>query len=68
VNGDAVWPVPLALLAVLAVSYVTRPASRRIPEPRAREPRTATSRVRTSGSVPSKPWRNPSFRDGRTGR
>ena len=29
-NGDAVWPVPLALLAVLAVSYVTRPASRRV--------------------------------------
>ena len=30
VNGDGVWPVPLALLAVLAVSYVTRPASRRL--------------------------------------
>jgi hypothetical protein len=30
VNGDAVWPVPLALLAVLAVSYFTRPASRRL--------------------------------------
>jgi hypothetical protein len=30
VNGDAVWPVPLALLAVLAVSYATRPASRRV--------------------------------------
>ena len=30
VNGDQVWPVPLALLAVLAVSYVTRPANRRL--------------------------------------
>jgi len=30
VNGEQVWPVPLALLAVLAVSYVTRPANRRL--------------------------------------
>jgi hypothetical protein len=29
VNGEPVWPVPLALLAVLGVSYVTRPQSRR---------------------------------------
>jgi hypothetical protein len=30
VNGEAIWPVPLALLAVLAVSYVTKPPSRRL--------------------------------------
>ena len=42
VNGEQIWPVPLALLAVLAVSYVTRPASRRTLEPRTREPRTAS--------------------------
>ena len=30
VNGEAIWPVPLGLVAVLAVSYVTRPASRRL--------------------------------------
>ena len=29
-SGESIWPVPLALLAVLAVSYVTRPASRRL--------------------------------------
>ena len=42
VNGEQIWPVPLALLAVLAVSYVTRPANRRTLEPRTREPRTAS--------------------------
>ena len=41
VNGEQIWPVPLALLAVLAVSYVTRPANRTL-EPRTREPRTAS--------------------------
>ena len=30
VNGEQVWPVPLVLLAVLAVSYATRPPSRRL--------------------------------------
>ena len=29
-DGPAVWSVPLALLALLIVSYVTRPASRRL--------------------------------------
>lgn len=42
VNGEQIWPVPLALLAVLAVSYVTRPANRRTLEPRTRELRTAS--------------------------
>lgn len=28
--GEATWPLPLALLALLVVSYVTRPASRRV--------------------------------------
>ena len=28
VNGEQIWPVPLVLLAVLAVSYATRPPSR----------------------------------------
>jgi|SRR5688572_29233458 hypothetical protein len=42
VNGERIWPVPLALLAVLAVSHVTRPANRRTLEPRTREPRTAS--------------------------
>ena len=30
VNGEQIWPVPLVLLAVLAVSYATRPPSRRL--------------------------------------
>jgi len=30
VNGDQVWPVPLVLLALLAVSHITRPSSRRL--------------------------------------
>jgi hypothetical protein len=30
VSGEQIWPVPLLLLAVLAVSYATRPASRRL--------------------------------------
>jgi hypothetical protein len=42
VNGEQIWPVPLALLAVLAVSHATRPANRRTLEPRTREPRTAS--------------------------
>jgi hypothetical protein len=42
VNGEQIWPVPLALLAVLAVSHVTRPTNRRTLEPRTREPRTAS--------------------------
>ena len=29
-SGDPVWPIPLVLLALLAVSYATRPASRRL--------------------------------------
>lgn len=29
-DGPQVWAMPLALLALLAVSYVTRPASRRV--------------------------------------
>lgn len=29
-GGDKVWPMPLVLLALLIVSYVTRPASRRV--------------------------------------
>ena len=29
-GGDQTWPVPLVLLALLIVSYVTRPASRRL--------------------------------------
>ena len=29
-NGEQIWPVPLVLLAVLAVSYATRPLSRRL--------------------------------------
>jgi hypothetical protein len=28
--GEATWPMPLVLLALLAVSYVTRPPSRRL--------------------------------------
>ena len=28
--GDQAWPMPLVLLALLIVSYVTRPASRRL--------------------------------------
>jgi len=28
--GEATWPMPLMLLALLAVSYVTRPPSRRL--------------------------------------
>jgi hypothetical protein len=28
--GEATWPMPLALLALLVVSYLTRPASRRV--------------------------------------
>ena len=30
VNGEQVWPVPLALLVLLGVSYFTRPPSRRL--------------------------------------
>jgi hypothetical protein len=30
VNGEQVWPVPLALLALLGVSYFMRPPSRRL--------------------------------------
>ena len=30
VNGEQAWPVPLALLVLLGVSYVTRPPSRRL--------------------------------------
>jgi len=30
VNGEQVWPVPLVLLALLGVSYATRPAGRRL--------------------------------------
>jgi DoxX-like family len=30
VNGEQVWPVPLALLVLLGVSYATRPPSRRL--------------------------------------
>ena len=30
VNGEQVWPVPLALHALLATSYVTRPPNRRL--------------------------------------
>jgi hypothetical protein len=29
-NGEQVWPVPLALLVLLGVSYATRPPSRRL--------------------------------------
>ena len=29
-GGEATWPMPLVLLALLAVSYVTRPPSRRL--------------------------------------
>lgn len=29
-GADPVWPMPLVLLALLIVSYVTRPASRRL--------------------------------------
>jgi hypothetical protein len=29
-GGERTWPMPLLLLALLAVSYVTRPASRRL--------------------------------------
>ncbi len=34
-SGEATWPLPLALLALLVVSYVTRPASRRLTSPSA---------------------------------
>jgi hypothetical protein len=30
VNGEQVWPVPLALLVLLGVSYFTRPPGRRL--------------------------------------
>lgn len=30
VNGEQVWPLPLILLALLGVSYATRPPSRRL--------------------------------------
>ena len=30
VNGEQVWPVPLALLVLLGVSYATRPPNRRL--------------------------------------
>ena len=30
VNGEQVWPVPLALLVLLGVSYFTRPQGRRL--------------------------------------
>jgi DoxX-like family len=30
VNGEQVWPVPLALLVLLGVSYATRPPGRRL--------------------------------------
>ena len=30
VNGEQVWPIPLVLLALLRVSYATRPPSRRL--------------------------------------
>jgi hypothetical protein len=30
VNGEQVWPVPLALIVLLGVSYFTRPPSRRL--------------------------------------
>jgi DoxX-like protein len=30
VNGEQVWPVPLALLVLLGVSYFTRPPSRHL--------------------------------------
>ena len=30
VSGEQVWPVPLALLVLLGVSYFTRPPSRRL--------------------------------------
>jgi DoxX-like protein len=34
-SADPVWPMPLVLLALLIVSYVTRPANRRLsPVPR----------------------------------
>ena len=33
-HGEAIWPVPLALLAMLAVSYITRPANRKPANPR----------------------------------
>ena len=29
-SGDPVWPIPRVLLALLAVSYATRPAGRRL--------------------------------------
>jgi DoxX-like family len=29
-GGEATWPMPLVLLALLSISYVTRPASRRL--------------------------------------
>ena len=29
-GGDAVWPMPLVLLTLLVVSYLTRPTSRRL--------------------------------------
>ncbi|HKT59267.1 MAG TPA: DoxX family protein [Gemmatimonadales bacterium] len=32
-SGDQAWPMPLVLLALLAVSYVTRPADRRLVAP-----------------------------------
>ena len=34
-DGAQVWAMPLVLLALLVVSYVTRPASRRLVPPRA---------------------------------
>jgi hypothetical protein len=34
-EGAQAWAMPLALLALLIVSYVTRPASRRLTPPRA---------------------------------
>jgi hypothetical protein len=33
--GEKTWPVPLALLALLVVSYVSRPSSRRLTGPSA---------------------------------
>jgi hypothetical protein len=30
VNGEQVWPLPLVLLALLGVSYATRPPARRL--------------------------------------
>lgn len=29
-SGEKTWPLPLVLLAIMAVSYVTRPANRRV--------------------------------------